>query len=151
MNCSESTTMLSRATSTLLPHLSSHLLPPRFLAPSLTHLRLRTGANLHHHPRRHPFPQPRRPFTCSPRSQSATLNQVRRGCRVPQKARRPVSPALANRPQMKGVCLKVGVTKPKKPNSGERKTARVRLSSGRTITAFIPGEGECCLFASVLV
>ena len=45
-------------------------------------------------------------------------------------------------PQQKGVCLKVGITRPKKPNSGERKTARVRLSSGRMITAYIPGEGH---------
>ena len=43
---------------------------------------------------------------------------------------------------LKGVCTKVGVTKPKKPNSGERKTARVKLSTGRMITAFIPGEGH---------
>lgn len=42
---------------------------------------------------------------------------------------------------MKGVCLKVGTTKPKKPNSGERKIARVRLSSGKIVTAYIPGEG----------
>jgi small subunit ribosomal protein S12 len=42
---------------------------------------------------------------------------------------------------MKGVCLKVGTTKPKKPNSGERKIARVRLSSGKVVTAYIPGEG----------
>ena len=47
---------------------------------------------------------------------------------------------------MKGVCLRVGTTKPKKPNSGERKVARVRLSSGRVITAYIPGEGMCFLF-----
>jgi len=40
------------------------------------------------------------------------------------------------------VCVKVGITKPKKPNSGERKTARVRLSSGKVITAYIPGEGH---------
>jgi len=71
-----------------------------------------------------------------------TLNQVLRGCRVPQRARKPVSPALVNRPQMKGVCLKVGTTKPKKPNSGERKVARVRLSSGRAIDAYIVGEGH---------
>lgn len=45
---------------------------------------------------------------------------------------------------MKGVCLKTGTTKPKKPNSGQRKTARVRLSSGRVITAYIPGEGGLC-------
>ncbi|OQU97466.1 hypothetical protein CLAIMM_03393 [Cladophialophora immunda] len=43
---------------------------------------------------------------------------------------------------MKGVCLKVGITKPKKPNSGQRKTAKVRLSSGRVISAYIPGEGH---------
>lgn len=58
-----------------------------------------------------------------------------------QKARRAKSPAMTNRPEMKGVCLRVGTTKPKKPNSGERKVARVRLSSGTVITAYIPGEG----------
>jgi small subunit ribosomal protein S12 len=51
------------------------------------------------------------------------------------------SPQLKNRPELKGVCLKVGTTKPKKPNSGERKIARVRLSTGKVITAYIPGEG----------
>ncbi len=71
----------------------------------------------------------------------ATYNQVLRGCRVGQRARRATSPALADRPEMKGVCLRVGTTKPKKPNSGERKVARVRLSSGMVITAYIPGEG----------
>ncbi|KAI1172422.1 37S ribosomal protein S12-like protein [Nemania sp. FL0916] len=75
---------------------------------------------------------------------SATLNQVLRGIRKPQRARHAVSPALSSMkcPQQKGVCLKVGFTNPKKPNSGERKTARVRLSSGRVITAYIPGEGH---------
>ena len=72
----------------------------------------------------------------------ATYNQVIRGCRQGQKARRATSPALANRPEMKGVCVRVGITKPKKPNSGERKVARVRLSSGTVITAYIPGEGR---------
>lgn len=47
---------------------------------------------------------------------------------------------------MKGVCLKTGITKPKKPNSGERKTARVRLSSGKVVTAYIPGEGMFFFF-----
>ena len=42
---------------------------------------------------------------------------------------------------MKGVCVRVGTTKPKKPNSGERKVARVRLSSGTVVTAYIQGEG----------
>ncbi|EFW15503.1 hypothetical protein D8B26_002384 [Coccidioides posadasii str. Silveira] len=72
----------------------------------------------------------------------ATYNQVRRGCRKEQQARKPRSPALVNRPEMKGVCLKTGITKPKKPNSGERKIARIRLSSGRVVTAYIPGEGH---------
>lgn len=72
----------------------------------------------------------------------ATYNQVRKGCRKPQKARKPVSPALRNRPCMKGVCLKVWVTKPKKPNSAERKIATVKLSSERVIQAYIPGEGH---------
>lgn len=55
-----------------------------------------------------------------------------------------MSPALAGGkdPQRKGVCIKVGITRPKKPNSGERKTARVRLTTGKTITAYIPGEGH---------
>ncbi|KAH1654822.1 hypothetical protein KXX16_000640 [Aspergillus fumigatus] len=82
-----------------------------------------------------------RHFSTSPFRQ-ATYNQVRRGCRVSQRARRSRSPALVGRAQMKGVCLKTGITKPKKPNSGERKTARVRLSSGKVVTAYIPGEGH---------
>ncbi|EED22127.1 37S ribosomal protein S12 [Talaromyces stipitatus ATCC 10500] len=84
---------------------------------------------------------PTRTFT-STYLRQATYNQVRRGCRKEQRARRGRSPALANRPEMKGVCLKTGITKPKKPNSGERKTARIRLSSGRVVTAYIPGEGH---------
>lgn len=47
---------------------------------------------------------------------------------------------------MKGVCLRVTITKPKKPNSGERKIARIKLSSGKLITAYIPGEGLFALF-----
>jgi len=66
------------------------------------------------------------------------------GCRKPQRARHAVSPALSNikAPALKGVCVKVGIVRPKKPNSGERKTARVRLSTGKVITAYIPGEGH---------
>lgn len=86
-----------------------------------------------------------RQFSTSPLRQT-TYNQVRRGCRVAQRARRSRSPALKDRPEMKGVCLKTGITKPKKPNSGERKTARVRLSSGKVITAYIPGQGELIFF-----
>ncbi|KAI5806773.1 hypothetical protein DFH27DRAFT_498508 [Peziza echinospora] len=73
---------------------------------------------------------------------NATQNQVRKGCRKAQRARKPVSPALTDRPCMKGVCLKVLTMSPKKPNSAERKIARVKLSSDRLITAYIPGEGH---------
>lgn len=86
----------------------------------------------------------RRPFSTTPNVQ-ATLNQVRRGCRGHQKARKRVSPALVGRPQMKGVCLKVSTVSPKKPNSAARKVARVRLSSGRLVTSYIPGEGMLVL------
>ncbi|KAI4744990.1 ribosomal protein S12 [Aureobasidium sp. EXF-12298] len=85
-------------------------------------------------------PSPRAFSTSSPFS--ATYNQVMRGCRVAQRARKPTSPQLKDRPEMKGVCVRVGITKPKKPNSGERKLARVRLSNGRVVTAYIPGEGH---------
>ncbi|KAK4032990.1 hypothetical protein C8A01DRAFT_50336 [Parachaetomium inaequale] len=90
-----------------------------------------------------PTPMLARAFSTTP-SQSATLNQVLRGCRKQQRARHAVSPALSaiQAPSLKGVCVKVGITKPKKPNSGERKTARVRLSTGKVITAYIPGEGH---------
>lgn len=50
---------------------------------------------------------------------------------------------------MKGVCLRVGVTKPKKPNSGERKIARIKLSSGKLVTAYIPGEGVFAFFVRI--
>ncbi|KAJ1964517.1 hypothetical protein GGI12_001362 [Dipsacomyces acuminosporus] len=71
----------------------------------------------------------------------ATLNQVMRGMRKKIKS---VSkaPALDKCPQRKGVCVKVYTTKPKKPNSAVRKVARVRLTNGKTIIAYIPGEGH---------
>lgn len=50
--------------------------------------------------------------------------------------------ALDGCPQKRGVCLQVKTTSPKKPNSALRKIARVRLSNGKEITAYIPGEGH---------
>ena len=47
-----------------------------------------------------------------------------------------------NHPQMRGVCTRVGTKTPKKPNSALRKYARVRLSNGREVDAYIPGEGD---------
>ena len=52
------------------------------------------------------------------------------------------SPALQRSPQRRGVCTRVYTTTPKKPNSALRKVARVRLSSGVEVTAYIPGEGH---------
>lgn len=52
------------------------------------------------------------------------------------------APALKESPQRRGVCTRVYTTTPKKPNSALRKVARVRLSSGVEVTAYIPGEGH---------
>ena len=52
------------------------------------------------------------------------------------------SPALENCPQKRGVCTRVYTTTPKKPNSALRKVARVRLTNGIEVTAYIPGEGH---------
>ena len=52
------------------------------------------------------------------------------------------SPALDSCPQKRGVCTRVYTTTPKKPNSALRKVARVRLSNGFEVTAYIPGEGH---------
>ena len=52
------------------------------------------------------------------------------------------SPALDSCPQRRGVCVRVYTTTPKKPNSAMRKVARVRLTNGYEVTAYIPGEGH---------
>lgn len=52
------------------------------------------------------------------------------------------SPALSGNPQKRGVCTRVYTTTPKKPNSALRKVARVRLTHGVEVTAYIPGEGH---------
>ncbi len=70
-----------------------------------------------------------------------TINQLVRIGR--KKARRKSkAPALAGCPQRRGVCLAVMTRTPKKPNSALRKVARVRLTSGFEITAYIPGVGH---------
>ncbi len=70
-----------------------------------------------------------------------TVNQLVRAGRA---AKRPKSkvPALAGSPQKRGVCTRVYTTTPKKPNSALRKVARVRLTGGSEVTAYIPGEGH---------
>lgn len=70
----------------------------------------------------------------------ATLNQMHRQGR-PSAPPKKLGP-LMGRPQIKGVVLKNLIRKPKKPNSANRKCVRVRLSTGRQIVAFVPGEGH---------
>ena len=70
-----------------------------------------------------------------------TINQLIKRSRRMQKIRSKV-PALEHSPQKRGVCTKVYTTIPKKPNSALRKVARVRLSNGFEVTAYIPGEGH---------
>jgi small subunit ribosomal protein S12 len=80
----------------------------------------------------------------------STLNQVIRGCRK-QKTKKSKSTALQACPHKKGVIKKVYIVKPKKPNSAQRKVASVRLSTGRTVIAYIPGEGHSLQDHSVVL
>jgi len=70
-----------------------------------------------------------------------TLNQLVRLGRQ-QATKKTKAPALKNCPQKRGVCTRVYTTTPKKPNSALRKVARVRLTNGFEVTAYIPGEGH---------
>ncbi len=70
-----------------------------------------------------------------------TINQlIRKPRRMPTTKSK--SRDLGNAPQKRGVCLQVRTVTPKKPNSALRKVARVRLSNGNEVTAYIPGEGH---------
>jgi small subunit ribosomal protein S12 len=70
-----------------------------------------------------------------------TINQLVRKGREPTVSKSKV-PALGQSPQKRGVCTRVYTTTPKKPNSALRKVARVRLTNGIEVTAYIPGEGH---------
>ncbi|MCK4642654.1 30S ribosomal protein S12 [bacterium] len=70
-----------------------------------------------------------------------TINQLLRNGRKKSK-KKSKSPALQNSPQKRGFCLRVSTRTPKKPNSALRKVARVRLTNGIEVTAYIPGEGH---------
>ncbi len=70
-----------------------------------------------------------------------TIQQLIRKGRKPEK-KKSTSPALQGSPQKRGVCTRVYTTTPKKPNSALRKVARVRLTNGYEVTAYIPGEGH---------
>ncbi len=70
-----------------------------------------------------------------------TISQLIRKGR--KKARKKIRiPALKGCPQRRGVCLQIGTTTPKKPNSALRKFAQVKLSSGYVVKSYIPGEGH---------
>ncbi len=70
-----------------------------------------------------------------------TINQlVRKGRSTPKTKTK--APALQSCPMKRGVCTRVYTTTPKKPNSALRKVARVRLTNGFEVTAYIPGEGH---------
>lgn len=70
-----------------------------------------------------------------------TINQlIRKGREKTSKKQK--APALRGNPQKRGVCTRVYTTTPKKPNSALRKVARVRLTNGMEVTAYIPGEGH---------
>lgn len=70
-----------------------------------------------------------------------TINQLIRKKRKTFK-KKTKSPALKSSPQRRGVCVQVKTRTPKKPNSALRKVARVRLTTGYEVTAYIPGEGH---------
>jgi small subunit ribosomal protein S12 len=70
-----------------------------------------------------------------------TIQQLIRQGRS-SKSSKTKTPALKGSPQRRGVCTRVFTTTPKKPNSALRKVARVRLTSGVEVTAYIPGEGH---------
>ena len=70
-----------------------------------------------------------------------TINQLVRKGRQKQ-TKKTAAPALKNCPQKRGVCVRLGTTTPKKPNSALRKVARVRLTNGIEVTSYIPGEGH---------
>jgi small subunit ribosomal protein S12 len=70
-----------------------------------------------------------------------TVNQL---CNKIRKSKKRLNrvPALEGSPQKKGVCLKVFIRTPKKPNSAQRKVARLRISTKKKVSAYIPGEGH---------
>jgi len=79
-----------------------------------------------------------------------TINQLIRKPRV-SKNFKSKTPALASSPQRKGVCLRVFTRKPKKPNSAQRKVAKVKLTSRKIVDVYIPGEGHSLQEHSVVL
>ena len=83
-----------------------------------------------------------------------TINQLCRfygTARGRRTARNKLDPALQGSPQLRGTCIAVRTATPRKPNSAARRIARVRLSNGKEITAYIPGEGHNLQVHSVVL
>lgn len=72
----------------------------------------------------------------------ATINQISKKQYRKRKINYSGTPLLRNRPYIKGVCVVVRITSPKKPNSAERKIVRVKVKGGKMLTASIPGQGH---------
>jgi len=86
-------------------------------------------------------PAPKRPLVVDPVYGSPLVTQlVRKGRK--SKTEKSKTPALKSSPQRRGVCTRVFTHTPKKPNSALRKVARVRLTTGVEVTAYIPGIGH---------
>lgn len=79
-----------------------------------------------------------------------TINQLMRLGRK-TKTRKSKAPGLKGNPQQRATCIKLTIMKPKKPNSAQRKIAKVRLSNGRRITCYIPGGGHTLQEHSVVL
>lgn len=71
----------------------------------------------------------------------STINQLIKHGKI-RKSKRGKSPALEGCPQKKGVCVRVLIRKPKKPNSAQRKVAKIKLSNGRIVDSYLMGEGH---------
>lgn len=72
----------------------------------------------------------------------STINQLICQYKRKKKKKKNKTPALKGNPQLRGVCVKVFIRTPKKPNSAQRKVAKIKLSTRQRIDVYIPGEGH---------
>jgi len=80
-----------------------------------------------------------------------TINQLCKNKQRQKKIFKSKTPGLERNPQQKGICLKVFTRTPKKPNSAIRKVARIKLSNGKRVEAYIPGESHTLQQYSVVL
>ncbi len=72
----------------------------------------------------------------------STINQLTFKNKRKKKIKKAKTPALKGNPQLRGICVKVYIRTPKKPNSAQRKVAKVKLSTRQRVEVYIPGEGH---------